>query len=62
MIGDYTEEGTVGRHGEFKITLVELHGDRRGSLFPHLEVFGEGVGAAASRDRRWAPLTFSGRR
>jgi len=45
MIGDYTEEGTVGRDGEFKITLVELHGDRRWSLYPHLEVFGEGVGA-----------------
>jgi hypothetical protein len=45
MIGDYTGEGTVGRDGEFKITLVELHGDRRWSLYPHLEVFGEGVRA-----------------
>jgi hypothetical protein len=45
MIGDYTGEGTVGRDGEFKITLVELHGDRRWSLYPHLEVYGEGVGA-----------------
>jgi len=33
MIGDYTGEGTVGRDGEFKITLVELHGDRRWSLY-----------------------------
>ena len=45
MIGDSTEEGTVGRDGEFKITLVELHGDRRWSLYPHLEVFGDGVRA-----------------
>ncbi|HEX6782166.1 MAG TPA: hypothetical protein VF125_09075 [Solirubrobacterales bacterium] len=45
MIGDYTDEGTVGRDGEFKVTLIELHGDRRWSLYPHLEVFGEGVGA-----------------
>jgi hypothetical protein len=45
MIGDYTGEGTVGRDGEFKITLVELHGDRRWSLYPHLEVFGDGVRA-----------------
>lgn len=45
MIGDYTDEGTVGRDGEFKITLIELHGDRRWSLYPHLEVFGEGIGA-----------------
>ena len=45
MIGDYTGEGTVGRDGEFRITLVELHGDRRWALYPHLEVFGEGVGA-----------------
>ena len=45
MIGDYTGEGTVGRDGEFKITLVELHGDRRWSLYPHLEVYGEGVRA-----------------
>jgi hypothetical protein len=45
MNGDYTGEGTVGRDGEFKITLVELHGDRRWSLYPHLEVYGEGVGA-----------------
>jgi hypothetical protein len=45
MIGDYTGEGTVGRDGEFKITLVELHGDRRWRLYPHLEVFGDGVRA-----------------
>jgi hypothetical protein len=45
MIGDYTDEGTVGRDGEFKIALIELHGDRRWSLYPHLEVYGEGVGA-----------------
>lgn len=45
MVGDYTGEGTVGRDGEFKITLVELHGDRRWSLYPHLEVYGEGVGS-----------------
>lgn len=45
MIGDYTGEGTVGRDGEFKVTLVELHGDRRWSLYPHLEVFGDGVAA-----------------
>lgn len=45
MIGDYTGEGTVGRDGEFKITLVELHGARRWSLYLHLEVFGEGAGA-----------------
>lgn len=45
MIGDYTDEGTVGGDGEFKITLIELHGDRRWSLYPRLEVFGEGVGA-----------------
>jgi hypothetical protein len=31
QIGDYIEgEGTVGGDGEFKITLVELHGDRAG--------------------------------
>jgi hypothetical protein len=48
MIGDYTEEGTVGRDGEFKITLVELHGDRRWSLYPQLEVVGDGgIGPAA---------------
>ena len=46
QIGDYIErEGTVGADGEFKITLIELHGDRRWSLYPHLEVYGEGVGA-----------------
>lgn len=45
QIGDYTEEGTVGADGEFKITLVELHGNRRWSLYPHLEVYGDGVGA-----------------
>lgn len=45
MIGDYAEEGTVGPDGEFKIALVELHGDRRWSLYPHLEVFGDGVRA-----------------
>lgn len=45
MIGDYTDEGTVGGDGEFKITLIELHGDRRWSLYPRLEVFGEGVRA-----------------
>jgi hypothetical protein len=45
MIGDYAEEGTVGGDGEFRITLVELHGDRRWSLYPHLEVYGEGVRA-----------------
>jgi hypothetical protein len=42
MIGDYTGEGTVGRDGELRITLVELDGDRRWSLYPYLEVFGEG--------------------
>jgi hypothetical protein len=43
---DYIEgEGTVGGDGKFKITLVELHGDRRWSLYPHLEVYGDGVGA-----------------
>jgi hypothetical protein len=37
QIGDYIEgDGTVGDDGEFKITLVELHGDRRWSLYPHL--------------------------
>jgi hypothetical protein len=45
MIGDYNEEGTVGRDGEFKVTLVELHGDRRWRLYQRLEVFGEGAGA-----------------
>src|SRR3954453_11597513 len=46
QIGDYIErEGTVGADGEFKITLIELHGDRRWSLYPHLELYGEGVGA-----------------
>lgn len=45
QIGDYIErEGTVGGDGEFRIALVELHGDRR-SLYPHLEVYGDGVGA-----------------
>jgi hypothetical protein len=46
QIGDYIEgEGTVGDDGEFKIKLVELHGDRRWSLYPHLEAFGDGVGS-----------------
>jgi len=27
-----------------KATLIELHGDRRWSLYPHLEAFGDGVG------------------
>lgn len=46
LIGAVGEgEGTVGGDGEFKITLVELHGDRHWSLYPHLEVYGEGVGA-----------------
>lgn len=27
------------------LTLVELHGDRRWRLYPHLEVFGEGIRA-----------------
>jgi hypothetical protein len=45
LIGDYEDDGTVGGDGEFRITLVELHGDRRWSLYPHLEVYGEGVGA-----------------
>ncbi len=45
MIGDYNEDGTVGDDGEFKVTLIELHGDRRWSLYPHLEAFGDGVGS-----------------
>jgi hypothetical protein len=45
QIGDYGEEGGVGGDGEFKVALVELHGDRRWSLYPHLEAFGDGVGA-----------------
>lgn len=57
MIGDYTGEGTVGRDGEFKITLVELHGDRRWSLYPHLEVFGEEVGELRRGIGPAAPLS-----
>lgn len=45
MIGDYNEDGTVGDDGEFKVTLIELYGDRRWSLYPHLEAFGDGVGS-----------------
>lgn len=45
LIGDYRDDGTTGGDGEFKVTLVELHGDRRWSLYPHLEVFGDGVEA-----------------
>ncbi len=45
LIGDYEDEGTIGGDGEFRVTLVELHGDRRWSLYPHLEVYGEGVPA-----------------
>jgi hypothetical protein len=45
LIGDYTDEGTIGGDGEFRVTLVELRGDRRWSLYPHLEVYGEGVPA-----------------
>jgi hypothetical protein len=45
LIGDYTDEGTIGGDGEFRVTLVELHGDRRWSLYPHLEVYGESVPA-----------------
>lgn len=45
MIGDYNEDGTVGDDGEFKVTLIELHGDKRWSLYPHLEAFGDGVGS-----------------
>jgi|GEM_PF-1994302 len=45
LIGDYEDDGTIGGDGEFRVTLVELHGDRRWSLYPHLEVYGEGVGA-----------------
>ena len=54
LIGDYTDEGTIGGDGEFRVTLIELHDDRRWSLYPHLEVYGEGVGALSS-GRRWAP-------
>jgi hypothetical protein len=45
LIGDYADEGTISGDGEFRVTLVELHGDRRWSLYPHLEVYGEGVPA-----------------
>jgi len=45
LIGDYEDDGTIGGDGEFRVTLVELHGDRRWSLYPHLEVYGEGVPA-----------------
>lgn len=45
QIGDYTEEGTVGDGGEFRVTLVELHGGHRWSLDPHLEVYGDGIGS-----------------
>jgi hypothetical protein len=45
LIGDYEGDGTIGGDGEFRVTLVELHGDRRWSLYPHLEVYGEGVPA-----------------
>jgi transcriptional regulator with XRE-family HTH domain len=55
------EEGTVGRDGEFTITLVELHGDRRWSLYPHLEVFGEGVRALRRGIDAPGSLTFSDR-
>ncbi len=41
QIGRYNEDGTVGRGGEFRVTLVELEG----SLFPHLGAFGDGAGA-----------------
>jgi len=44
-IGAYEDDGTVGGDGEFRVTLVELHGDWRWSLYPHLEVYGEGVPA-----------------
>ncbi len=45
LIGDYEDDGTISGDGEFRVTLVELHGDRRWSLYPHLEVYGEGVPA-----------------
>ena len=45
LIGAYEDDGTVGGDGEFRVTLVELHGDWRWSLYPHLEVYGEGVPA-----------------
>lgn len=45
LIGAYEDDGATGGDGEFRVTLVELHGDRRWSLYPHLEVYGEGVPA-----------------
>lgn len=44
MVGGYSDG--VDERGEFKITLIELrpHG-REGPLHPHLEVFGDGLGA-----------------
>lgn len=61
MIGDYTGEGTVGRDGEFKITLVELHGDRRWSLYPHLGFSARGSERCGAGSTPGCP-TFSTRR
>jgi hypothetical protein len=45
LIGAYEDDGTAADDGEFRVTLVELHGDRRWSLYPHLEAYGDGVPA-----------------
>jgi hypothetical protein len=46
MIGDYpTSGGGTGPGGEFKIKLIELANGGRWSLYPRLEVFGEGADA-----------------
>jgi hypothetical protein len=42
QIGDYGQDGSPGRGGEFKVTLIELGNGGRWGLYPHLEVFGDG--------------------
>jgi transcriptional regulator with XRE-family HTH domain len=45
-IGDFPSAGGgVGPSGEFKIKLIELVDGGRWSLYPHLEVFGDGTDA-----------------
>lgn len=47
LVGGYTDQGTVGHLGEFRIVLHEL-GDRSGLLDPQLRIFGDGTGALAA--------------